>query len=77
MLAEIEPLIGDVDDDRVVGESLGIEPVKEPLDVVIDRCDAPKVVLAIPLLLPADEIPAGQVRFLELLISGKERLVPR
>src|SRR5690606_20171763 len=48
VVAEKESLIGGVDDDRVLGEVVCIEPVEHAPDVVVDRGDTAQVILDVP-----------------------------
>ena len=52
VVAEEEAVVRCVDDQGVVGETLGFEPVHEAADVVIDALDAGEVVLHVALVLP-------------------------
>ena len=72
VIAEIEALVGVVDDDGVLGEAGLVEIVEHAAEVLVDGSDAAEVVLDVALVAPADEILAGEVRLAE---SGVLRLV--
>ena len=68
VVAEVEALVGGVDDDGVVGESLAVEEVEQPADVVVHRGDAAQVVLDVALIFPFLQRVAGQ--FLLFAVDG-------
>ena len=70
VLAEVEALVGRVHDHGVVGETGFIQPVEDPSQIVVDRCDGPEVVLDVSLVLPPREVVAPE--------TGRAKgLVPR
>ena len=76
VVAEVEALVGAVDDDGVVGEALLLEPVHEPADALVDAADAAQVVLQVALVHPADEVLALEIGRVEGGVAGAEGLVP-
>ena len=60
MVAKKEALIRGIDHQGVVGQTVVVEPVKHPPDVVVDRRDDSEVVLDVPLVSPADLVSFGQ-----------------
>ena len=56
MLAQIETLVGGIDEDGVVGEALLFEGLAKAGEVFIDTLDGAEVVLGVALELPAHEL---------------------
>ncbi len=76
MLAEVEPLVGAVDDNGVVGQVVVLQVFHHATDVLVDRFDAGEVGLQVALMHPADTIffrHLGQ-RFFERGIFFREHL---
>ena len=76
MFTKKEPLVGAVDHDGILRQPLLVEPVQQSTDVVVDRCDAAKVVLDVTLVLPPHQVASLEIRLAELLISIPERRIP-
>ena len=56
VVAEVEALIGGVDDDRVVVEAVLLEVGQQAPDALVDAADAAQVVLEVALVLPAHQV---------------------
>ena len=74
MLAEVEPLVGRIDDDGVLHEAFLFEELQHAADVVIDRLHATEVIMHIALVAPLDEVtPLGlglAVGFIDRTVIG-------
>ena len=68
VLAEVETLVGRVDDDGVVRQPGFVEVVENPAEIRINGSNAAQVVLEITLILPANQIFALEVLFTELFV---------
>ena len=62
MFAEIESLIGRINDDRLAAGPFVVEKLKQPPDALVHRLDAPQVIVHVALVLPAHEVFALQPR---------------
>ena len=60
VLAEVEPLVGRVDHDRILREALGVEVVQHAFEVVVDGRHAAKVALDVDLVALLDACLARQ-----------------
>ena len=58
VLAQIEALIGRVDDDGVAGKTVVVEEFEQPAHAFVDGLHAAQVVVHVALVFPADEIAA-------------------
>ncbi len=76
MIAEIESLVGCVEDDGVFGKAFGVEIVQQPADIVVYRRNTTQIVLYIPLIFPANKFLAFEFCFCERLVLGFVSLVP-
>src|SRR5262249_60000211 len=70
MLAQIEALVGRINDDRVLSEPSLIEEVEQATDALVDGLDTTQVVVQVALIFPANE-------FFALEIGGTECGVSR
>jgi len=76
VLAGVEALVGGVDDDGVLGQTGRRERRGDAADAIIHGFHAPKVVLEIKLIFPADEIAAFELEFSEVGIAfGEARIL--
>ena len=64
MLAQIEALVGRVDDDGILGEALLLEILQHAADVVVHGLHGREVVMHVALIAPADEVLTLRVGFL-------------
>ncbi len=77
MIAEVESLIGGVDDDGIFIEAGFLEVSQHATDVFIDAFDTAEVVFHVALVFPADEIFTSEVCFSQRFVFGIEGGVPR
>ena len=69
MLAHVESLVGGVDDDGVVGESVLVEIVEHTAHALVNTCNYRHVVAYVSLILPVVEILALEVGFEQLAVA--------
>ena len=69
VLAEEEPLVRGVDDDRIVGDPLLVQGVEHPADALVNGLHAAEVIVQISVVLPAHKVLAGEVRFAEGVVA--------
>ena len=72
VLAQVEALVGRVDDDGVVGQPLVVEELQQAADPLVDGLDAAEVVVEVAVVLPAHEVLALEIGLAE---GGIARLV--
>ncbi len=70
VFAEIEALVGRVNDDRVAGQPLIVEELEQPADALIHGLDAAQVIVHVALILPADEVFALELGGAESGVAG-------
>ena len=56
MLAQIEALVGRVDDDGILSEAFGLEILQHAADVIVHGLNGGEVVVHVALIAPADEM---------------------
>ncbi len=69
VIADVETLVGRIDHDRVVGQPQLLERFHQCPDAFVDTFDAAQVVLGVTLILPANQLVGGKIRFVERLVS--------
>ena len=70
MFAEVEALVGGVDDDGVFGESAGFELFKDDANAFIHGADGAKVVFDVALILPLVDFLLSKLTCFELFEEG-------
>ena len=69
MLAEVEALVGRVDDDGVREQALLLEVLQDAADVVVDRLHAAEVIVHVALVAPLDQVATLGLRPLVGLVD--------
>ena len=76
VLAEVEPLVGGVDDDGVGGQAFLVEILEDRADAFVHGLHRAEVVVQVAVVFPADEVFSGQRHVGELLVPGHVVGVP-
>lgn len=77
MLAHVEALVGGVDDDCVVGESVAVEIVEHTSDAFVYACDDRHIVAYVDLIFPIIEVFATEVSFEQFAVAREVITSPR